>query len=368
MNKLEIFKPGKHTAMSGAVIEFSEADLKATAGAYDPTLHEAPFVVGHPEHDKPAYGWAKSLSYSGTLDVEPGQVDPAFAEMVNKGHFKKISASFYAPDSPKNPKPGVYYLRHVGFLGAMPPAVKGLKSAAFADGEEGIVEFADWTDVQSARILRRLRDWLIAKFGSEEADKAIPGYEVDSLQEQASASAAKGNAFSERKHEEPQMTDLKKKEDEIAAREQKIADREAAVAAKETSFSEREKSISAAESKARRVEHDAYVEGLIKEGKIIPAHKAGLVEFMAGLSADAVVEFGEGDKKEKKPVLDWFKGYLAAQPKVVDFQERAAGTVVDLDNADAIAKEARKYVDEEAKAGRTVSYAEAVAHVTQAQK
>lgn len=371
MNKqLEIFKPGRHTAMSGAVIEFSDTDLKATADAYDPKLHEAPLVVGHPEHDKPAYGWVKSLAYGEELlKAEPDQVDQAFAEMVKAGFFKKISASFYRPDSPKNPKPGVYYLRHVGFLGAAPPAVKGLKSASFADNEEGVVEFGDWTDVQSARILRRLRDWLIGKFGSEEADKAIPGYEVDSLQEQTSAAAAKSNQFSETTREEQQMADdLKKKEQEIAAREQKLTAGEAATAAKEASFAEREGKITAAEAKTRRADLDNYVEGLIKEGRIIPAHKTGLVEFMAGLSAGAVVEFGEGDKKEKKPALDWLKTYLAAQPKAVSFNEHAAGATVGLDNADAIAKAARKYVDDEAKAGSTVSYTEAVAHVTQAQK
>lgn len=66
------------------------------------------------------------------LNAEPHQVDPEFAEMVNAGRFKKISASFYTPDAPNNPVPGVYYLRHVGFLGAQPPAVKGLKQAEFA--------------------------------------------------------------------------------------------------------------------------------------------------------------------------------------------------------------------------------------------
>ncbi len=51
--------------------------------------------------------------------------------MVKAGRFKSRSASFYHPDNPNNPKPGVYYLRHVGFLGAQPPAVKGLKAVEF---------------------------------------------------------------------------------------------------------------------------------------------------------------------------------------------------------------------------------------------
>jgi hypothetical protein len=141
---LHIFKSGHHVAMNGAALEFSEADLAASARAYDPALHEAPVVIGHPKHDAPAYAWVKSLVTSEDgLNAEPRQVDPAFAEMVNAGRFKKISASFYAPDAPNNPVPGVYYLRHVGFLGAQPPAVKGLKQVEFAETEAGVVEFSD---------------------------------------------------------------------------------------------------------------------------------------------------------------------------------------------------------------------------------
>jgi len=141
---LQIFKPGRHTAMSGAELAFSESDLAATAAAYDPALAEAPIVVGHPAADAPAYGWVKALAFAeGGLEAEPDQVDPAFAEMVAAGRFKKISASFYPPESPKNPVPGVYYLRHVGFLGAQPPAVKGLRAPSFAEGDEAVtLEFS----------------------------------------------------------------------------------------------------------------------------------------------------------------------------------------------------------------------------------
>ncbi|MFS2072756.1 hypothetical protein ACEN9D_28795 [Pseudomonas sp. CT11-2] len=39
--------------------------------------------------------------------------------------------------------PGVYYLRHVGFLGAQPPAVKGLRPIELAEGEPGVIEFSE---------------------------------------------------------------------------------------------------------------------------------------------------------------------------------------------------------------------------------
>ncbi len=128
--------------MSGATLQFSEADLQQTVAAYDPARHEAPLVVGHPAHDLPAYGWVQSLSFNeGAIDATPAQVNPQFADMVAAGAFKKISASFYSPASPANPVPGVYYLRHVGFLGAQPPAVKGLRNPQFADTEDGVLTF-----------------------------------------------------------------------------------------------------------------------------------------------------------------------------------------------------------------------------------
>lgn len=48
-----MFKSGRQIAMNGAVLEFSESDLAASARAYDPALHEAPIVIGHPKHDAP---------------------------------------------------------------------------------------------------------------------------------------------------------------------------------------------------------------------------------------------------------------------------------------------------------------------------
>lgn len=126
MKAINIFKTGTHTSMGGAELNFSEADLQAVATSYDPKLHEAPIVVGHPKSDDPAFGWVKGVTFEdGNLYAEPHQVDEAFAEMVADGKFKKVSAAFYAPGSANNPTPGSYHLRHVGFLGAQPPAVKG---------------------------------------------------------------------------------------------------------------------------------------------------------------------------------------------------------------------------------------------------
>lgn len=144
MNPLHIFKPGTHTAQCGTTFNFTETDLAATVAAYNPSLHEAPLVIGHPQHDAPAAGWVKSLSATAHgLIAEPQQIDASFAEQIARGSYKKVSASFYHPTATNNPVPGVYYLRHVGFLGAQPPAVKGLRPIELAEGEPGVIEFSE---------------------------------------------------------------------------------------------------------------------------------------------------------------------------------------------------------------------------------
>jgi hypothetical protein len=129
---IEIFKAGRHTSDRGEVLEFTAADIQAIANSYAPSVREAPLVLGHPQHDHPAYGWVKGLTATpdGRLLMSTRQVNEQFGEMVSAGRFKKRSASFYPPSHPSNPSPGNWYLRHVGWLGAMQPAIAGLKDAS----------------------------------------------------------------------------------------------------------------------------------------------------------------------------------------------------------------------------------------------
>jgi phage baseplate assembly protein V len=175
---LHIFRAGTHTAADGRSLTFSEADLAATAKAYDPKRHEAPLVVGHPEHDSPAFGWVSGLAAGPSgLSAVPNQVDSAFAEAVAQGRYKKISAAFYHPESAANPVPGVWYLRHVGFLGGMPPSVKGLAAPAFAGGAEDFVSVEFGEELPAGFLsrlygmFRAMRDYLVERDGVERAQQ-----------------------------------------------------------------------------------------------------------------------------------------------------------------------------------------------------
>lgn len=367
MKHLHIFKPGKHTATNGAVIEFTEQMLRDAVKAYDPALHEAPLVVGHPKGDHPAYGWVQSLQFDeGAIHAVPHQVDAEFAELVNAGRFKKLSASWYLPDAPANPKPGTLYLRHVGFLGAQPPALKGLKSASFAEGETGVVEFGDTTDRSVASLFRRIRDFLVDQFGLEKADQVLPSYELDFLTQEAAREDNPSPSYHEGASMTPQQ--IAAKEAELTQRENKLKADQASFAERETALTARETAVQGAEKAARTKAIASFAEDLVKQGKLLPKDKARVVAFMEALpEAAQVIEFAEGDKKTETPALKVFQEFLQGLPKAVDFGERGApagDAELDLENPNAIAQAALDYQEAEAKAGRQISTAAAVQHVT----
>jgi hypothetical protein len=385
---INIFKTGTHTSAQSTTLEFSELMLQASAEAYDSDLHEAPIVIGHPKSNGPAYGWIKDLAFAeGSLDAEPQQVNADFAEMVTAGAFKKVSASFYGPDAPSNPVPGTFYLRHVGFLGAQPPAIKGLKEIAFSEGEEGVVEFSgDW---ETASFLRNFREWLISKFGKEDADEVVPSYMVESLED---AVRHPGNeatiepAYTETIPEDTTMPMtpeeieaaeaalnarkalLDTREASFSERETAIAEmkaREAAADAKETAFSERETTIAATEQAQAKQAIAVDVEKLIAEGKVLPAEKGKLVNFMASIDAEHVFEFAEGGQTHSEPARDYLLGLLTSQPKRVDFNEHTKDEEDDQepDDAKTLANKALSYKEAQAKAGREMTITQAVADV-----
>lgn len=272
---IEIFRPGTYTDIKGHTLSFSAADLAATAAAYDTAKGEAPAVVGHPTHDAPAYAWVKGVQFAnGSLTADLEQVDPAFAAAVKGGRFKKVSPSFYSPSSPDNPVKGVWYLRHIGFLGGAVPAVTGLKPVSFA--------------------------------GS--------GDDVATLE------------FAAPQPEEVPVSDPKQAAD--AAR---LAELEAKLALKEQQIASFAGQLVAANTAADK----SFVEGLVKAGTLPNGLAPAVVSFMASLNGADTVEFAApvDGKPTKTTGRDQFRAILAALPKLVDFSALPASTDTDTDTA-----------------------------------
>jgi len=132
-----IFKTGTHTNSKGQTQEYTPEHLDKIVSNYKPSEYEAPIVVGHPKENGPAFGWIESLKRIGNvLYAKPKQVVVEFADAVKKGMYKNRSVAL-------NPDMS---LRHVGFLGAVPPAVKGLGDIEFNEEKDAVIEFQEPED------------------------------------------------------------------------------------------------------------------------------------------------------------------------------------------------------------------------------
>lgn len=326
---IEIFRAGRHVDMSGREVEITASDVADIAASYDPALSEAPLVVGHPAHNAPAYGWVKALRADGPLLLaEADQVDPEFRAMVRAGRFKKRSASFFGAASASNPKPGKLYLRHVGFLGAQPPAVKGLRDVHLADSDEGVIAFGDFRERSAfssiGDILRKLREHFLASDSAEKADALIPQYQIDSVQEAARDSEpppAASPAFADpAPHEDPAMPDPVN-----------LAEREAALTAREAKIAAREAKIKQTAEVARRAEVLAFVEPLVQAGRLLPRQQAPVIELMLALP-EQPLSFADGDGTVQRPAAEVLRELLGLLPQQVSFAERSR----DAGGADAV--------------------------------
>ncbi|MFK4060302.1 hypothetical protein [Brucella anthropi] len=307
--RIEVFRSGTFTPMQGAALDYSAADLKAVADAYDYETAPAPIVVGHPDIDAPAYGWVKSFDYDATADrlfANLIDINPEFAAEVKKGSYKKVSLSFFRPDNAANPAPGAWYPKHVGFLGGAAPAVSGLKNVQFAAEAGDPVFSSDFGErgfEETASLLRMMRDFFIEKFGLEEADKALPAYRIEWLGEMTIDPPRVSYAAP--------LTSPKPKEPNVTKPD------DAAFAARETELSAREKRLA---DRERAIAHDdnvAFAENLAKEGKLIPANQDKLVALLDALPADVSVSFAAGEAGVS--ISDGIRALLQDQPKVVTF-------------------------------------------------
>lgn len=317
--QIEIFRAGTHTDARGQTLTFTANDIQHIADAYNPSLHDAPLVVGHPAIDAPAYGWVKGLNVDGDVlcaDIE--HIDPDFADIVRKGYYRTCSAAFYAPDSPNNPRPGGYYLRHIGLLGAHPPAVKGLKRVEFGDEESGIIQVETQMTMKNENILSKLQRALDRLLTYGESEENQPVNEPEPTQ-----------------NLQPTIMD------DTSMNDEKLA----ALAAENQQLKER---INALEAEKRERENAAildeatkFTESLVAKGKLAPAAKDTVTTFLTVIQQPVKgVEFADADGK---PLINAIKDWLNGMPEQVQFGEIAtkdtaavnAPSIKDAEFADA---------------------------------
>lgn len=364
---VEVLFAGTHKDSKGVEHTFTEADLDQMIKNTPPST--APIVIGHPKTDAPAYGWNESFKREGgTLLAKFNQVDEGFATLVKKGSYKKRSVSVA-----KNGD-GEYYIKHVGWLGAKPPAIAGMKDVEFNESEDDVVmEFAEAEAFSSigyllgtiGNVLRGLREKIIDDNGIEVANQFIPDWEIDGLTSAheriltSLANNAELGSFNEETELQALITDL-------AAQYQAQIPAAPAPAAE---FSERELHLQARvaelEAQARIKDCQVKVDGWTAAGKLTPALAAGAVDFMAQLDAGASFEFSEGDGQKTSNPAQWFADFVERLNPIQlgkEIADSGEGEKLVKDAA-TIAREAQEFSAAQAEKGIDVSIDAAVMHV-----
>lgn len=382
---IEVFRAGTHVDSKGKQVSFSVGDLDQMVT--NVALGKPPAVLGHPKHNDPAYGWATLKREGESLFAKFDDVNPAFEAGVKTGAYRNRSVSV-VHDQTRG-----WRVRHVGWLGAAPPAIDGLKPVDFAaaDGAEvhefGAMEDFNlaWALREAASMFRRLRDWLIERDGVEKADAVLAGYSIDTLataadaiqaeaQQDAAEEAAQGDMgslySSNRKGQTMSLTpeDLQRAADEAAARTRTEL---------QAQFSAQAAELERLQSERRAERIAAQITQWKAEGRLLPAEVPGMAEFMAALETGGGAEFsfsapGTAEPAKKSPAT-WFAEFMGSRGVLVELGKRvgAGGTSTDVtpptDYRD-IAKAAQEFQAAEEKAGRVISIDDAVAHVVRGAK
>lgn len=315
IHEFEILRTGEFTDANGTKVSITKDILSELASNYDSVKFPSPLVAGHPKDNDPALGWTDSLKVVGDkLMAFSSKVHKNLKKSIKEGGYKKISVSIFNENSPANPIPGKKYLRHVGFLGAVAPAVPGLETVSLSNDEKDILTIdLSYAERATTSFMGRLRDFFIEKFGLDDANKVIPQWEIDSIRDAQAREEAEKQQIPQFNEPNEDIDMPKKLSDEQIAQLQ--TDLAASNAAKERL----ELELSSQSAKARKAEIISFCDQQIKDGKLAPALKNDWVDLMTNLPEDEL-EFSEG---KKSTLLDKAKTLLVSQSKFMDFSEKS---------------------------------------------
>ena len=356
------FAVGTHTDNAGNTKDWTGADLDYMVASYDPSMHEAPETIGHPEDNSPAWGWVAALKREGQmLYYRAKDRVPEFVEMLKRKMFKKRSISVY-PDGK---------FRSMGWLGAMPPAVKGLPDVAFGAGEGITIEFSDFKTVGTRSAVsphfrkeaKRMKwfDWLKGKAAAE-------GVTLEEAQ--LFSEPGRGTATVPSPAEIKALVDA-----QVAVKEMEFAEKlkvgTQSLASEKAALAAEKAALDKAKADSRKADIASFCEGLCKEGKLTPAmmkYGMGMQNFLEGISGiTTTYEFCEptpnpSQEGKKQTPFEYAKFFLSGFKKQIEFGE-FAGNEKDF-NASGNAGEklavlTKKKMDEK----KNLSYSQAFSEV-----
>lgn len=363
LNRVHLLKYGDIALPNGDKLIVDDNLLTQLVTTYDPNKnHEAPAILGHdadkslrPNDGAPAHGWLTKLYKDAKGLFGDFSITEQMAEWIQSKLYKKLSISFYPASSPMSPVPGKAYIRHVAFLGAEPPVVKGLEPyilseqielmtvditesprdwliALLADGDKGykdeIVAFKPEPDEENNYLVEGDAikgifvneqgiefDFIIEKVGDEyiREFKPVDAALADEIQnEEAGLNTEPSEMAEELIDNEPY--DMNEAEAEDAAE----------LAELRRELAEMRNRLEMAEDMKLMAELNNYTDDLYKEGRLMKGSvkPAELSEFMFSLAKQdsLTVKLSE---TEQDTALNWFKKFVNNLPKPIEMSEIA---------------------------------------------
>lgn len=133
MMRIEIARTGIYNGK-----QLTKDDLREVVETFK---GDVPIALGHNLADHlPAFGWVKSVEVKDDTLYGDVELLPPLSDAYDQGFYRNWSIGLRRGDDGKK------YLHHLAFLGAVPPAIKGLKpvgEVAFSDDIERFEGFAD---------------------------------------------------------------------------------------------------------------------------------------------------------------------------------------------------------------------------------
>lgn len=285
--------------------------------------------LGHLPKGAPAYGWISALDIRPNSDSGPDKGYSLFAEAeVQPELYEALQRRLYtnrsigiAPQAD-----GGWSLDHLAFLGAEPPAIKGMQALNLQEATPAL-ELAFFSFAVAAK-----GDGETITFAEDEMKNSMRPWLMKPA-ENDGGQAAKGGG---EKHEP-------KNETFGAAEAKEFAELKAANAKLMREF-QLEKSRS-------------FCADLLRDGHITPAMMPGLAEFMSSLDDSPSLQFTAADKAMQSSPADYFRNLLGSLPKQVEFGE-SFKTQTHHDEKD-FDKKIFEYAEK-----HNVTYAEAIAALT----
>ena len=275
---IELFYAGTHTDFRRKVVTIGKSELEQSVSWFNSNGGRLPLVVGHPDSEDDHFGVATKLGINNgrVVITEVDGLDRSFRKIVNSGELPRVSAKIRLKGHPSNQSGGIEF-QHAGFFGKSRVALDQLKEASFSafNELEFYFNFMDKKKVKST-------------VGDDETMDETIGED-------------------ETKDEEKEPKKKGKTMEYSAFETEKLA------------F---EKEV-ATFRRAQKIE--PLVEAWVREGKISPIAKSGLVAVFSALPEDLDVSFSDADGDEAtQSAVDFLSEFMAALPVQITYGEISA--------------------------------------------